>query len=411
MNYEEMLRVQEEMSPRRELLPFGGYLRRQTGGKYRYVVVLRPELIDNLVFCESLKAEQQWSLRQQSKFQLHYELRCDDGGQLFEVAIEPGTFQPLSALLRDNPAVVAQRGFVDQVVGALFEYASQLHSQLIFCLCFAPQNVFVRKGDNTPLVFFNGSFYKNVSDKASLFSGAEEFVAPEVLAGQPYDQRSDVYSLGRLISFLFSQGDIPYEYRNVVKKATAENPEERYKSVEDMRDAVSRKRHTRRSAIYLAIAVVISLLSVFLYIDTFNNNTAGIEFVEPVQQTYDDPFISSELDDTTLVADSLDITDEALIRKAEMIYRKRYQAAADEILSRVYNNQHMGTAEKAFMANTQSMAEDLLKAQQKLAEEAGIPESVAGRIGHEIVEKLTQEKQQSLTRNGYIKTDDVEKEE
>ena len=61
-------------------------------------------------------------------------------------------------------------------------------------------------------------------------------------------------------------------------------------------------------------------------------------------------------------------------------------------------------SEKVFVANSQTMAEDLLKAQQQLAEETGIPESMAGRIGHEIVEQLTINKQKSLNRNGYIKS-------
>ena len=71
----------------------------------------------------------------------------------------------------------------------------------------------------------------------------------------------------------------------------------------------------------------------------------------------------------------------------------------------------MGTSEKKFIANSQSMAEELLKAQQELAGEAGIPESMPGRIGHEIVEQLTVQKQKSLNRNGYIRNSDKDTEE
>lgn len=404
MNYEEMLKVQEGMSPHRDELPFGGFFRRQTDGKFRYFLALRPELTDNLVFCESLKSEQQWSLRQHSKYQLHYELCYDDQKQLFELAFESGNFQPLSSLLRDNPAVVARRGFVDELMGALFDYASQLHSQQVFCLFFAPQNVFVRKGDGTPLVLFHGSFYKNVSDKAALFAGATDYVAPEVLSGQASDQRSDVYSLGRLIEYLYSQGSMPFEYKQVVKKATAQNPDKRYKSIDEMRSAIAQKRNMRRSALMMAAAVVVSLLSFYIYMDLLPSPDA-VEFVDPAPQTATVDTLGQygsglDLDDED---DSLDISDEMLNAKAEAIYRKRYEKAADEILSKVYNSKHMGSSEKTFMANSQSMAEELLKVQQQLAEETGMPSGVAGRIGHEIVEKLTQQKQQSLSRNGYIR--------
>lgn len=404
MNYEEMLKAQEGMSPHRESLPFGGFFRRQIDGKFRYVIELRPELTDNIVFCESLKSEQQWLLRQRSNLVLHYEVN-EANAQPSEVLLEPGMFQPLSSLLRDNPAVVAQRGFVDQVVESLFDYASQLHSQQLFYLCFAPQNVFVRKGDNAPLVLFHGSFYKNVSDKGSLFAGANEFVAPEVLSGQPFDQRSDVYSLGRLIEYLYSQGSMPFEYKGVVKKATAQNPDKRYKSIDDMRSAIAQKRSMRRSALMMVAAVVISLVAFFAYTELLPSSES-IEFVEPAPQTAAVDTLGDQYGsglDLNDEGDSLDITDEMLNAKAEAIYRKRYEKAADEILSKVYNSKHMGSSEKTFMANSQSMAEELLKAQQQLAEETGMPSGVAGRIGHEIVEKLTEQKQKSLSRHGYIR--------
>ena len=59
-----MLNVQEGQKPHRESTPLGSYYRRQVDGKYRYVIELRPELTDSIVFCEALKQEQQWSVRQ-----------------------------------------------------------------------------------------------------------------------------------------------------------------------------------------------------------------------------------------------------------------------------------------------------------------------------------------------------------
>jgi serine/threonine protein kinase len=265
--------------------------------------------------------------------------------------------------------------------------------------------VFVRKGDSAPLVLFHGSFYKNVTDKSSLFAGAESFVAPEVLAGQPFDQRSDVYSLGQLIAFLYSQGSMPFEYKQVVKKATAQNPDKRFKSIDEMRNALAQKRYVRRSVIAMVAAVAVSLLTFYTYVELLPSSDS-VDFVEPIPQAEaSDPFAEPynpgiDLNDE---GDSLDITDEMLNAKAEAIYRKRYEKAADEILSKVYNSKHMGSSEKTFMANSQSMAEELVKVQQQLAEETGMPSGLAGRIGHEIVEKLTEQKQKSLTRNGYIR--------
>ena len=88
MNFEEMLNVQEGQKPHRESTPLGSYYRRQVDGKYRYVIELRPELTDSIVFCEALKQEQQWSVRQRGKQQLHYEVHQDSNDQLYELELE-----------------------------------------------------------------------------------------------------------------------------------------------------------------------------------------------------------------------------------------------------------------------------------------------------------------------------------
>ena len=403
MNFEELLNVQEGQKPHRESTPLGSYYRRQVDGKYRYVIDLRPELTDSIVFCEALKQEQQWAARQRGKNQLHYNLHQDSGGLLYEVELEQGHFLTLRSLLEQNPAAVAGKDFVDNIVMPLIEYGSTLNEAGVLHLCFAPNNVFVRKSDNHPFLLTHGSFYKAMSDQRELFAGAEDYVAPEVLAGQEATDCSDVYSMGKLIAFLHEQGDMSFEYKQVVKKATAEDPAKRYKSLDEMRKAIIQMRSMRRSALLMAASLIISLLVVYFYVSSLPEAT-NVEFVEPAQQQTNDLFTSDELDeDTAFLADTVDLSDDEMMKKAEMIYRKRYQKAADKILSRVYNSKHMGSSEKSFMANSQSMAEELLKVQQELAGEAGLPDGLAGRIGHEIVEQLTQQKQKGLSRHGYIK--------
>ena len=403
MNFEELLNVQEGQKPHRESTPLGSYYRRQVDGKYRYVIDLRPELTDSIVFSEALRQEQQWAVRQRGKNQLHYNLHQDSGGLLYEVELEQGHFLTLRSLLEQNPAAVAGKDFVDNIVMPLIEYGSTLNEAGVLHLCFAPNNVFVRKSDNHPFLLTHGSFYKAMSDQRELFAGAEDYVAPEVLAGQEATDCSDVYSMGKLIAFLHEQGDMSFEYKQVVKKATAEDPAKRYKSLDEMRKAIIQMRSMRRSALLMAASLIISLLVVYFYVSSLPETT-NVEFIEPAQQQTNDLFTSDELDeDTAFLADTVDLSDDEMMKKAEMIYRKRYQKAADKILSRVYNSKHMGSSEKSFMANSQSMAEELLKVQQELAGEAGLPDGLVGRIGHEIVEQLTQQKQKGLSRNGYIR--------
>ena len=404
MNFEEMLNAQEGLVPKHEKLPFGDFYRKQIDGKYRFVVELKSSLTDSIVFCEALKKEQQWSLKQRAKQQLHYELHEDSGG-LYELGLETGNYQTLSQLIFDNPAVVAQKGFVDQMVKSLIDYTTKLHSEGVYHICFAPQNVFLRKGDQMPMLLCHGSFYTSLNDLDALYKDVEGFVAPEVFSHGTIDERSDVYSLGKLISFLYEQGSMPFEYKQVVQKATEEDPARRYKSLEDMKSALAQKRNTLRSAYALVAAVVIALICVFAYIEMLPE-AGQIDYVEPIPAAEEaDPF-DDHFDPALLIEEEDSIgpeTDAMYQQKAEEIFRKHYQREADRILSKIYDNERMGSSEKAFMANTQSMAEELLNTQKKLAEEMGIDEGTAGNLGHEIVEELTKQKQQALDRKGYIK--------
>jgi serine/threonine protein kinase len=400
MNYEEMLNAQEGVATHREKLPIGDFYRKKIEKKYRYVVELKPELADSIVFCEALKKEQQWSSKQMAKEQLHYELHEDSSG-VYELELEQGSFLTLSQLIDQNPAVVAGKGFIDHFVESLLDFTSKLHAEGIQHVCYAPQNVFVRKGDNQPLLLCHGSFYYGVNDVNALYEGYEDYLAPEVMARETVDESSDVYSIGKLIAFIFDQCSMPYEYKAIVKKATDPSPAKRYKSIDAMKSAFAQKRASRRSLFMFAAAVVIALLAIFLYFDLMPQTTV-VEFVEPAPKAEEtDPFDTQfdPADDTLLMSDE----DMMYQKKAEEIYRKRLQSGADAILSKVYNNERMSSSEKKFKASSQAMAEELLKLQQDLANEAGLSPEQAERIGSEIIERLTDEKVKSLTNKGYIK--------
>ena len=332
MNFEEILNAQEAMLPKREKLPLGNFYRKQIDGKYRFVVELKDALTDSIAFCEAVKKDAQWSLRQRVKHQLHFESHEDSGG-LYELELESGNWQTLSQLLFASPAVVAQKSFTDQVVGGLMDYTEKLHAEGVYQLCFAPSNIFFRKGDNTPVLLTHGSFYLTMGNQRDLYGDCERFVAPEVLEHGAVDERSDVYALGKLIEYLFEQGSMPFEYKPVVKKAIAADPAQRYKSIDDMRSALSQRRSTIRGGIAVGSAIIIALLCFWGYVEMMPS-AESIEFVKPVQSpTESDPFdavydpeTGALEDDTTLQSEM----DAMYQKKAEEILQRRAEREAEE---------------------------------------------------------------------------------
>ena len=322
MNFEEMLNAQEGKTPKREKLPLGDFYRKQIDGKYRFVVELKNSLTDSIAFCEALKKEQQWSSGQHSKQQLHFELPAnDDSAQ--ELMFEPGSWQTLSQLLFTNPAVIAQKGFVDQLVRTLIDEAAALHAGGVYHLCFAPQTIFLRKGETSPMLLSHGSFYLSLGNQTELYEGVEQFVAPEVLNHGQVDERSDVYSLGQLILYLYDQSALPFEYKPVVKKATAVDPSQRFKSIDEMKAVLAQRRYTKRASIATASAFGIALLCLIIFLEAVPT-VDNIEYVQPIEQKEEgDPF------DSTYDPESLE-EDTMMQSQMDALYQKK----AEEILQR-----------------------------------------------------------------------------
>ena len=80
------------------------------------------------------------------------------------------------------------------------------------------------------------------------------YTAPEIINGEPFDRRADIYSLGKVLQFMllgsvfneaegkpakmdFDGLNVPKNIVNVLDKATQEKPENRYRNVSDFYDA------------------------------------------------------------------------------------------------------------------------------------------------------------------------------
>ena len=410
MNYQEMVNAQQNLASNQETLPFGKFYRKQIDGKYYQVIDLKQELSDSIVFCEAIKKDQEWTTSHKSNHQMQFVLDADESGS-YRLILEQGSYQPLSQLLYNEPATIAVNGFIDKVINSLFDMTERLHSDSILQLCYAPQNIFVRKGDTNPLLLCHGSFYTGVNDVQSLYAGVENYVAPEVMSREGCDERSDVYGMGCLIAFLFEQGSMPLEYKQVVKKATAADPAKRFKTIQQMRSAIAAKRSMLRSAIALLVALVIAFLGVWLYLELVPQ-TNYIEFVEPApQENAIDPYADGQFDPELglIMGDSIAMSEEdrKYMAKAEDIFRKRFEAVAEESLSKIYDNKRMNSSEKRIMAGDQKMVEELMKLETEMATEMGISEERAAAIALDVITHITTEKQEGLTKNGYIKGDEV----
>ena len=405
MNYEELLAARNDGKKHPVMLPIGGFYREQVDGKWRGVVDIRPELNRNIVFAKALQAECERNKTLTDKHQLHFTPVTDATGDVTRLELELGNYQTFEQLLKDNPAVVAEKGFMDNVLTSLVDATTYLHGQGLRHVCFSPKTVFVRKGDSNALLLTHGSFYGGLNDQRALYGDDAEYVAPEVLDGGTIDDRCDIYSIGKFMLSLYDQSDLPLEYRSALKKAVSETPEGRFDTPADMMKAIMQRRASFRSILTLVIALVITAICVGLYFEYFPE-VQPIEYVKPAPRTatddlIDDGFDPAELgvtsDGDSLVVDEADRR--AFEAKAEEIFRKRYEQEADRILSKIYNKEYMSNSEKKFMSQSESTIEELMRTQSELGADAGLTPERSQLIATEIIERITNQKKQQLNTN------------
>lgn len=405
MNYEEMLAAKNDGKLNRTQLPIGEYYRVQVDGKYRAVVDIRPELNSSIAFSSALKTECERNKTLVNRYQLHFTPVVDETGEVTQLELEPGVFFSIEQLLNDNPAIVAEKGFVDNVLQALVDITTYLHRQGIRHVCYSPKTVLVRKGDHAVMLLSHGSFYMSMDDQRALYGDDAVFVAPEVLEHGTIDDRCDVYSIGKFMETLFQRTEMTVEYRRALKKATSEMPEDRYDTPQALLKAVQARRSMVQSAMMLLVAVVVAFVVLQIYWELMPEPTQ-VEFVKPAPRQATDDLLDDGFkpEDLGVVsADSLteeDLETQRMYKaKAEEIFRKNYEKEADRILSKIYNKDYMNSTEKKFAAQSQSTIEELMKVQQKMGQEANLTPERSQLIASEIIERITNEKKKQLKGN------------
>ena len=401
-------------------LPFGYFYKRLIDGKYSNFVEFHDELADNILFSPSVKTEYQALSGIDQKFQLHFSPNEGEDG-IYAVAVEVGNYITVEQLLNDDPSVVARGEFIKQTIGDLMDFTSYLNNQGIYHVCFAPSNILLRKNDQAVRLLHHGSFYQKL-DQDVLYEGVEDYIAPEVFNGGRIDCRTDVYSLGKFIAYLYNSSGIPIELKKVVEKATAEDPDKRFDSVDSMRAMMNNLTNVRRTGTLAVAAIAIAAIVVGLFFYLLPSPEV-IEYVKPVEEPVPDDMMEEDMDailsmgadaDSATIAqivemqkyrrDSLGTSPEKMREynaKAEAIFRKQFSKQADAIISEVYNNDQMNGSEQNFNAKSKEMTERLGKLQEELTKTTTLSPDRANGIASQIIEQLTEKKKASMDKDYY----------
>lgn len=172
----------------------------------------------------------------------YIEMEWIDGRSLADMMKEPSGVKRKDA-----------RRIVLQICDAL----SYIHSRQIVHRDIKLSNILVSwSGCNPRLIDFGMADSESFS-MLKIPAGTESFASPELLSGGKVDQRSDLYSLGKIIGLILPS------CRFIASKCTRTSPSRRYRDAESLKNALKRRPVTLALASVLSVLLVISAASLW----------------------------------------------------------------------------------------------------------------------------------------------------
>lgn len=165
--------------------------------------------------------------------------------------------EPLSELVKSGSVSSA---CLFKIILQLCDVVEYLHQKQIIHRDIKPENMIItHNGSNLKLIDFGFSD----SDAHCIHkeaAGTVVYASPELIKGGEVDSRTDIYSIGVIISHLLGR-----RYRHVASKCMARNPEQRYGSARELKSSLVRRRLCSKILpAALTLAAVVTLTVVFM---------------------------------------------------------------------------------------------------------------------------------------------------
>ncbi len=164
--------------------------------------------------------------------------------------IQGETLQEVSCRL--GPSLDLAKDVFPRVCGAVREL-HETFSPPIIHRDLKPSNIMLSWKKVTLIDFGIARVYRSEAQTDTTHFGTRDYAPPEQFGFGQTDERSDVYSLGMLLFYCcmgrdatpkdrdvnFAQAQIPYEVQQIIKRACAFDPEDRFASVAELQSAFS----------------------------------------------------------------------------------------------------------------------------------------------------------------------------
>ena len=347
-------------------------------GKLHFLKRLKPEFASDIRYQEAFRKEFETGYRLEHPNLVRYITMNGDG-----ILMEYVDGESLTERLRSHPDYFLSVSNTDKFVRQLLDAVGYLHSHQVLHLDLKPDNILLTRINSDVKLVDLGCCYTDTF--ADTQGHTLLFAAPEQRSGGVADERTDIYAVGRILEQLPAH----HYYNKVIARCTAENPDDRYQSVDEMAKAVSGRRKPYRSIIALALTVALITLGTSLFVLHDNavsvtDNTSAVAVVaaapeRPVSKIPADSALRPTANTSTTLSEESSVTvavDETMLMERELdrlldvAYRSTIVTFCDSVFPSLTVGQQWSEQSSEFHAQALQVAADLSR------KYPDIPESV-----------------------------------
>ena len=341
-------------------------------------------------------------------------LQKDEEG-LF-IALEYVPAISLNKALQDGVIRINTPAESKRIMNRLMSAVDYLHSKNTCHLNIRPENIYITKSAHDVRLANPGNTYANHTP--SFFIYKEQFTAPELFKEDNIPTSAcDIYSLGKVMEYLYSYSHLSFGIRRIINKATQINPAKRYADAKEMQEAFHRSRHVDWGVQFMkGIAAIGGLALIYYGLKEEPVSTETLQFIEDTTfrnrqaqiassqtATYNTsissnvlPIPSDTLRKLPTDSDTLKFNAEEHRKLAEQIFKKEFRKRAKKIIAGIYTPQRMNVTEEDFQKQNLDGFSQLNKIQKELAEQFNMDLIQTTRLSSEIISELTTESMKKL---------------
>lgn len=247
-------------------------------GKLHFLKRLKPEFANDIRYQEAFRKEFETGYRLEHPNLVRYISMSDDG-----ILMEYIDGETLTQYLANNPDYFKDRKNTDKFLRQLLDSVGYLHSHQVLHLDLKPDNILLTHINNDVKLIDLGCCY---TDTFSDTQGrTNRYAAPEQLACESVDVRTDIYAIGKILELLPASSI----YNKEIARCTAPDQSARYQSVDEiLHDIDHQRRYYRYVALFVAIVAVLAVCIALL---THQQDTAPV-----VQESPTDSIASMQTD-------------------------------------------------------------------------------------------------------------------